>query len=101
MKIFYRQVVNGQAQWALMSEGERYLRPRVNDNDVVYIDKGLIGSPLVEQQGPSDWIISYNGEAILKVNQNQIEMTDVTIKNTLKFGNYTMIINSDGSWEVS
>lgn len=100
MKIFYRQVVNGVPQWALMSEGERYLRPRV-DNDVVYIDKGLIGSPLVEQQGPSDWIISYNGEAILKIDQNQIEMTDVTIKNTLKFGAYTMIIYPDGSWEVS
>ena len=101
MKIFYRQVVGGVPQWALMSEGERYLRPRVNDNDVVYIDKGLIGSPLVEQQGPSDWIISYNGSDVLKIEQNQIIMTNVTILNTLKFGNYTMIIKSDGSWEVS
>lgn len=101
MKLYYRRETDNGAEWALFSEGYKYVWSTI-ENNVETVYTGLVDFNLEERHSNDTWEL-YDADAatsVLNVNNNLVMANNIQFNETLTFGNYTLTVNADGSWEI-
>ena len=77
-----------------------YIWTRVVDG-VTYVYKGIPNATLQDRQTATQWSVIDNNETVLNVQGGEATATTLNVTESLKLGNYTLTINSNGGWSLT